>query len=70
MAVGVRTKIVCKGMSSDTEVGVSKGWKKWRKALKRKRRRAKSRNTESSRWKKSKASKANGEQWPLGFGPR
>ena len=25
MAVGVRTKTVCKGMGNDTEVGVSKG---------------------------------------------
>ena len=28
MAVGVQAKTVCKGMSSDTEVGVSKGSKK------------------------------------------
>ena len=32
--------------------------------------RCKTRNTESGRWKKSKESKVNGEQWPLGFGPR
>ena len=31
MAVGVQTETVCKGMSSDTEVGVSKGWKKYEK---------------------------------------
>ena len=29
--VGVRSKIVCKGMRSDAEEGVAKGCKKWRK---------------------------------------